>query len=84
MDSALTTVGLPAALGIIMFGLGLSLTIADFRSFIDAQQRANDAYGDCDRWNTMSILNTASSGWFASDRTIGQYAKEIWRVKPLS
>jgi starch phosphorylase len=60
------------------------LTIADFRSFIDAQQRANDAYGDCDRWNTMSILNTASSGWFASDRTIGQYAEEIWHVKPLS
>ncbi|MDA0589453.1 MAG: glycogen/starch/alpha-glucan phosphorylase [Planctomycetota bacterium] len=60
------------------------LTIADLRSFIDAQKRANDAYRDPDHWNTMSILNTASSGWFASDRTIGQYAEEIWNVKPLS
>jgi starch phosphorylase len=60
------------------------LTIADLRSFIDAQKRANDAYRDPDHWNTMSILNTASSGWFTSDRTIGQYAEEIWDVKPLS
>ncbi len=59
------------------------LTIADFRSFIDAQKRANVAYLDTDRWNTMSILNTAASGWFSSDRTIGQYAEEIWNVKPL-
>jgi glycogen phosphorylase len=60
------------------------LTIADFRSFIDAQKRANDAYADRDHWNTMSILNTAASGWFASDRTISQYAEEIWNVNPLS
>jgi starch phosphorylase len=59
------------------------LTIADLRSFIDAQQRVNEAYKDQDHWNTMSILNTASSGWFSSDRTIGQYAEEIWDVKPL-
>ena len=59
------------------------LTIADFRSFIDAQKRSNVAYLDIERWNTMSILNTAASGWFSSDRTIGQYAEEIWNVKPL-
>ena len=34
-------------------------------------------------WNRMSILNTAASGWFSSDRTIQQYADEIWNVKPV-
>ncbi|QDT09532.1 glycogen/starch/alpha-glucan phosphorylase [Planctomycetes bacterium K23_9] len=59
------------------------LTIADLRSYIDAQREVNDAYQDVEKWNRMSILNTATSGWFSSDRTIGQYADEIWKVKPL-
>lgn len=59
------------------------LTIADLRSFIDAQRRVNDAYVDQEKWDRMSILNTARSGWFSSDRTIQQYADEIWGVKPL-
>lgn len=60
------------------------LSIADFRSFIDAQRRVQTAYADQDHWNRMSIINTASSGWFSSDRTITQYADEIWRVKPVN
>ncbi len=60
------------------------LTIADLRSYIDAQARVNDAYTDEVEWNRMSILNTANSGWFSSDRTIQQYADEIWKVKPLA
>ena len=59
------------------------LSIADFRSFIDAQQQVNDAYADQDLWTTMSIRNTAASGWFSSDRTIQQYADEIWKVQSL-
>ncbi len=59
------------------------LTIADFRSYIDAQKAVNEAYKDQDNWNRMSILNTAASGWFSSDRTIQQYADEIWHVKPV-
>lgn len=59
------------------------LTIADFRAFIDAQQRVNDAYQDQANWNRMSIINTATSGHFSSDRTIGQYATEIWGVDPV-
>jgi starch phosphorylase len=59
------------------------LTIADLRSYIDAQQKVNEAYKDQAEWNRMSIVNTASSGWFSSDRTIQQYADEIWNVKPL-
>ena len=59
------------------------LTIADLRDYIDAQQKVNEAYKDEAAWNRMSILNTASSGWFSSDRTIQQYADEIWKVRPI-
>ena len=59
------------------------LTIADLRSYIDAQRDVNNAYQDRAHWNTMSILNTANSGWFSSDRTISQYAEEVWNIKPL-
>lgn len=59
------------------------LTIADFRSYIDAQQRVNVAYQDQDNWDRMSILNTAASGWFSSDRTIQEYADDIWNVKAV-
>ena len=59
------------------------LTIADLRSFIDAQARVAEAYLDPEHWSRMSIINTASSGWFSSDRTIHQYATEIWKAHPL-
>jgi starch phosphorylase len=59
------------------------LTIADLRSYIDAQRKVNEAYKDQAAWNRMSILNSASSGWFSSDRTIQQYADEIWHVKAI-
>ncbi len=60
------------------------LSIGDFRSFIDAQRRVNDAYRNQDQWNRMSIINSAQSGWFSSDRTIQQYADEIWKVSALN
>lgn len=60
------------------------LTIADLRSYIDCQKEVNDAYQDVDTWNEMSVLNTAGSGWFSSDRTIDQYANDIWQVSPLA
>ena len=59
------------------------LTIADLRSYIDAQQAVAIAYRDQERWDRMSITNTASSSWFSSDRTIQQYADEIWKVQPV-
>ena len=59
------------------------LTIADLRSYIDAQKAVNEAYMDTVHWNRMSILNCANSGWFSSDRTIGQYADEIWKTRPV-
>ena len=56
------------------------LTIADFRSFIDAQRKVEATYASEETWNRMSVLNSANSGWFSSDRTIEQYADEIWKV----
>jgi starch phosphorylase len=56
---------------------------ADFRSFVDAQQRAAEAYQDRERWVRMSILNAAFSAKFSTDRTIKQYNEGIWHLKPM-
>jgi glycogen phosphorylase len=56
------------------------LTAADFRSYVDTQRLAAKAYADTERWTTMSIQNTASSGFFSSDRTIREYANDIWHL----
>ncbi|XP_059626524.1 alpha-glucan phosphorylase, H isozyme [Cornus florida] len=53
----------------------------DFPSYMDAQARVDEAYKDRKRWTKMSILSTAGSGKFSSDRTISQYAKEIWNIE---
>jgi starch phosphorylase len=61
------------------------MTAADFASYVEAQERAAAAYRDRERWLRMSILNTAHSGRFSSDRTIAQYNSDIWHldaVKP--
>lgn len=54
----------------------------DFASYMDAQDRADALYKDQEEWTRRSILYTAGSGFFSSDRTIKQYADEIWDVKP--
>ena len=59
------------------------LLLADFQSYIDCQNRVSEAYRDTDRWTRMSILNTARSGKFSSDRTIREYCSDIWRVKSV-
>jgi starch phosphorylase len=57
------------------------MVMADFQSYAECQARVNDVYKDQERWTRMSILNTARSGRFSSDRTIREYCREIWRVK---
>jgi starch phosphorylase len=56
------------------------LCLADFRSYSDAQAQADAAYRDRARWARMAILNTARVGKFSSDRTIREYARDIWRL----
>lgn len=56
------------------------MVAADFRSYINEQQRAIECYQDSDIWIKKSILNTAASGIFSSDRTISEYAKDIWKL----
>jgi starch phosphorylase len=59
------------------------LLLADFQSYIDCQARVSQAYCDTEHWTRMSILNTARSGKFSSDRTIREYCADIWRVKSV-
>ena len=60
------------------------MTAADFRSFINAQEAAGRAYKDQQRWARMSILNSASSGRFSTDRTMRDYNEDIWRLEAVS
>jgi starch phosphorylase len=59
------------------------MTAADFRSFVDAQQRVATAYRDRERWTRMSIVNSACSFKFSTDRTIRDYNEEIWHLEPI-
>jgi glycogen phosphorylase len=60
------------------------LVCADFASYVAAQEQVSAAWQDKDAWTKMSILNTARSGKFSSDRAIAEYCDEIWNVWPLS
>jgi starch phosphorylase len=66
------------------FGRGDYFLVAkDFPSYVDCQDEVSAAYKDQDAWTESSIISTAFSGKFNSDRTIDQYATEIWDIKPL-
>ena len=58
--------------------------LADFRSYAEAQRRVEEAYRDTSRWAKMAMLNTAKCGKFSSDRTIEEYAKEIWHLEKVT
>lgn len=60
------------------------LVAADFRSYVDAQQRVAEAFKDQKRWQKMSILNTAFSGKFSTDRTMEDYNRDIWQLEPVA
>jgi starch phosphorylase len=59
------------------------LVLADFSAYRECQQRVSAAYTDVESWVRMSILNSARSGMFSSDRTIREYARDIWRARPV-
>jgi starch phosphorylase len=56
--------------------------LADLKSYLEADQRLRELYADPDEWTRKAILNVAGSGKFSSDRTIAEYATQIWEVKP--
>ena len=60
------------------------MVLADYRSYMECQEQVSRAYLDQEDWTRRSILNTARMGYFSSDRTVLEYASEIWDVKPLA
>ncbi|MBE5948973.1 MAG: glycogen/starch/alpha-glucan phosphorylase [Lachnospiraceae bacterium] len=65
-------------------GKDVYFILKDFRSYDDARKRAYEAYADKDRWAKMAMLNTACCGKFSSDRTIEEYAQEIWKLDKVT
>ncbi len=59
------------------------MALADFRSYLDAQERVEAAYADFESWSRSAILNIARSGFFSSDRSIQDYLDRIWGAKPI-
>jgi len=59
------------------------MCIADFDSYYAVHDLMIKDYSNRDKWNAMSLINTARSGYFASDRSIREYADNIWHIKPI-
>jgi starch phosphorylase len=60
------------------------MVLADYRAYVDMQEKVDALYHDQDEWMRKAILNTARIGKFSSDRTIHEYAEEIWGMKPAN
>lgn len=56
------------------------MVLADFGSYVEAQDKVAQAWQDKANWTRMSILNTASSGFFSTDRTMREYNADIWKL----
>lgn len=59
------------------------MLLADYADYIATQERVSQAYLDQDYWTKMSIINSCTMGKFSSDRTIGEYCREIWKAEPV-
>jgi starch phosphorylase len=59
------------------------LVLADYRSYVDTQDRVDALFDDPEEWTRKAILNTARMGKFSSDRAVREYADRIWRAQPL-
>ena len=60
------------------------LVLADFRSYMECQETVDACWRDHEQWIRKSIINVAAMGYFSSDRTIREYARDIWKVVPIS
>ena len=59
------------------------MVLADYADYVRVQSLVDKAYADQKKWAKMAIINTARMGHFSSDRTIGEYSKNIWKLKPV-
>jgi starch phosphorylase len=59
------------------------LVLADYRSYVDTQDRVDALFRDQEEWTRKAILNTAQMGHFSSDRAVLEYAQQIWGIQPL-
>jgi starch phosphorylase len=59
------------------------MLFADFQSYLECQALVSEAYLDPNRWSRMSVVNTARSGKFSSDRSIRDYSQQVWHVDHL-
>ena len=78
------TVNLPAMVrASLLEGGDPFMVLADFRAYCACQERVAEAFRDRRRWAKMAVLNTARVGKFSSDRSIREYANDIWKLKPV-
>ncbi|HMD60263.1 MAG TPA: glycogen/starch/alpha-glucan phosphorylase, partial [Opitutaceae bacterium] len=70
--------------GTLLAGGDPFMVLADFRSYCDCQKRVDAAYRDRDGWARKAVLNVARMGKFSSDRTIREYAGQIWNLAPVA
>jgi starch phosphorylase len=59
------------------------LVLADYEDYLDAQERVDEAYRDREDWIRKAILNAISMGRFSSDRSVSEYAAQIWELTPI-
>ena len=59
------------------------MCLADFDSYVEAQERIEKDYNDSSKWMKMSLANIANAGIFSADRSVKEYAKDIWHIKPV-
>ena len=59
------------------------LVLADYADYAATQQRVSETYLDRAKWNHMSVMNIATSGIFAADRAVSDYARDIWHARPI-
>ena len=59
------------------------MVLADFESYRRAQKRTEEYYNNREKWNQMSLMNIAKAGVFSADRSINDYARDIWNLKPV-